>query len=46
MLRLADGLLNVLFYLEIPPDVPPDFHYPLSLKLLSIGKHKNDKNLD
>ena len=34
MLTLANGLSNMLFYLELWTDVPPDFHYPSSFKLL------------
>lgn len=36
MLMLANGLSNVLFHLEIWPNVPPDFHDPLSFQLLTI----------
>ena len=31
MLTSANESLNVSFYLEIRPNVPPDFHYPSSI---------------
>lgn len=36
MLMLANRLLNMWFYLEIWPEVPPDFHHSLSFLLLII----------
>lgn len=41
----ANGLSNMLFYLEIWPDVPPDFHYSLCLQLLINGKRWDDNHL-
>lgn len=38
---LADGLSDMLFYLEMWPEVPPDFHWPSSFPSLinqEVGK--------